>query len=166
MDLFIIIAAVLGVGGVVTASIYNLVNSATANTSITVVGVSLKAGTGADVPPAAISISIKNNGGSPVTCTAATCQVAFAGTNVGTAAPACSSSTCTLVAGGLTWALGSSGAPLTLTAAGTLAPGQETSVVVNGPISETGGTFWSSGTAVTLNVLFGSASAQVTLISQ
>ena len=53
MDLFIIVAAVLGVGGVVSASIYNLVTSATTDTSVAVVEVSLRAGSAA---PAAWSV--------------------------------------------------------------------------------------------------------------
>ncbi|MDG6909874.1 MAG: hypothetical protein JRN08_05855 [Nitrososphaerota archaeon] len=168
MDLFIIIAAVLGVGGVVSASVYSLVNSATANSSVAVVGASLKAGASASAAPAAVTVSIKNNGGSTISCTASTCQVAFAGTNSGTALPSCSSATCSLVSGGsgMVWALGPAGAPLTLTLTGTLAPGAEASVVINGAIAETSGTFWSAGTPVTMNVLFGSASTQITVVSQ
>ncbi|MDG7007027.1 MAG: hypothetical protein JRN06_02145 [Nitrososphaerota archaeon] len=161
MDLFIIIAAVLGVGGVVTASIYNLVDSATANTSITVVGVTLKAGPTA---PTAVSVTVKNNGGSPITCSSSTCQVVMVGTNV--TAPACAGS-CLVSGGTLTWALKPASGPLTFMATGesALPPGAETSFVVNGPIGGTG-TFWSAGEPVTLNVIFGSASAQVTVISQ
>ncbi len=160
MDLFIIIAAVLGVGGVVSASVYNLVNSATANTSITVVGASLRAGSPA---PAAITVSVKNNGGSPITCTAQSCQVVIAGTSVTT--PSCSGS-CIAYGGTLSWAVSTTTGPLTFYATGAspLAPGAETSFVVNGPLPS--GTYWSAGQPVTINVLFGSASAQVTVISQ
>lgn len=160
MDLFIIIAAVLGVGGVVSASVYNLANSATANTSVSVVGVSLKAGA---TVPTAISVSVKNDGGSPITCTGSSCQVVIAGTSVTT--PSCSGS-CLVSGGGLTWSLSTATGPLTFTATGgSLAPGGETSFVMNGPLTGTG-TFWSAGQPVTVNVLFGSASAQVTVISQ
>ena len=161
MDLFIIIAAVLGVGGVVSASVYNLVNSATANTSISIVGVTLKAG---PTSPTALSVSVKNNGGSPITCSGSACRVVIAGTSVTT--PSCTGS-CLISGGSLTWALNSTTGPLTFTATGTsaLAPGAETSFALNGPITGTG-TFWSAGQSVTLNVLFGSASAQVTVISQ
>ena len=160
MDLFIIIAAVLGVGGVVSASVYNLVNSATANTSITIVGISLKAGSTA---PTAISVSVKNNGGSPITCSGQTCQVVIAGTSATT--PSCASP-CIVSGGSLSWVVSGSTGPLTFYATGTdpLAPGEETSFVVNGPLPP--GTYWSSGQAVTVNALFGSASAQVTVISQ
>jgi len=161
MDLFIIIAAVLGVGGVVSASIYSLVESATANTSISVVGVSIRAG---PTSPAALSVTVKNDGGSPITCTASACEVVIAGTTV--TSPACTGS-CLVSGGILSWALDMASGPLTFTATGAsaLAPGAETSFVVNGPIGGTG-TFWSAGEPVTLNVIFGSASAQVTVISQ
>jgi hypothetical protein len=161
MDLFIIIAAVLGVGGVVSASVYNLVNSATANTSIIIVGVALKAGPTA---PTAVSVTVKNNGGSPITCSASACQVVIAGTSV--SSPTCAGS-CLVSGGTLTWALNTANGPLTFTATGAsaLSPGAETSFVVNGPIGGTG-TFWSPGEPVTLNVIFGSTSAQITAISQ
>jgi hypothetical protein len=161
MDLFIIIAAVLGVGGVVSASIYNLVNSATTDTSIIIVGASLKAGSPA---PTAVSVTVKNNGGSPITCGGSSCQVVIAGTSV--TSPTCAGS-CLVSGGTLTWALSTTNGPLTFTGTGgsALAPGAETSFVVNGPLVGTG-TFWSEGEPVTLNVIFGSASAQVTVISQ
>jgi hypothetical protein len=80
--------------------------------------------------------------------------------------PSCTGS-CLVSGGTLNWALNSAGGPLTFTASGAsaLAPGAETSFVVNGPIGGTG-TYWSAGEPVTLNVIFGSASAQVTVISQ
>jgi hypothetical protein len=161
MDLFIIIAAVLGVGGVVSASIYSLVESATSNTSISIVGASLRAG---PTSPTAVSVTVKNNGGSPITCSSSACQVVIAGTTV--SSPACAGS-CLVSGGTLSWALNTASGPLTFTATGAsaLAPGAETSFVVNGPIGGTG-TFWSAGEPVTLNVIFGSASAQVTVISQ
>ena len=160
MDLFIIVAAVLGVGGVVSASVYNLVNSAAANTSISVVGASLRAG---PTSPEAISVSVKNNGGSPIPCGSHSCQVVIAGTNVTT--PSCAGS-CIVSGGSLTWTVSGATGPLTFygTGTGPLAPGGETSFVVNGPLPP--GTYWSAGQSVTINVLFGSASAQVTVVSQ
>jgi hypothetical protein len=170
MDLFIIIAAVLGVGGVVSASVYNLVSSATSDSSITIVGASLKAGASASASPVAITISIKNNGGSPITCqTSTSCEVVFAGSNVGTGAPTCASP-CTLTSGGgLNWGLGPAGA-LTFVVSTTpvqLAAGSQSSFVLNGALTTTGSpTFWAAGSPVTINVLFGSATAQVTVVSQ
>lgn len=176
MDLFIIIAAVLGVGGVVSASVYNLVSSATSNSSIAIVGASLKAGALSANSPVAISLSIKNNGGSPISCSPANCQVVFAGTNTGTAtAPACASP-CTITSGGqAVWSVGGPGGtaaannPLTFeTNTFTLSPGAQASFVLNGPLSTigTGPMFWTSGGAITVNILFGSATAQVTVVSQ
>ncbi len=168
MDLFIIIAAVLGVGGIVSASIYNLVNSATSNTSVVVVGASLRAGPTSGDSPTAIAVSIKNNGGGPIYCTPATCVVTFTGTNVGAAAPACTGA-CTISSGGPgSWTLGGANGPLTFQAGlPTLAPGAEVSFALNGAFTAgTGAAFWSPGASVTINVLFGSATAQVTVISQ
>ena len=171
MDLFIIIAAVLGVGGVVSASIYNLVSSATSNSSITIVGASLKAGASSSNSPVAITISIKNNGGSPITCqTSTSCEVVFAGTNVGSPAPTCASPCAVTSGGSLVWGLGTATGPLMFnisSAPAQLAAGSQTSFVLNGPLLTSGSpAFWSAGTPVTISVLFGSASAQVTVVSQ
>lgn len=176
MDLFIIVAAVLGVGGVVSASVYNLVSSATSSTSIVVVGAALKAGASSSASPVAISISIKNNGGNPISCTRSTCQVVFAGTNTGTtAAPACATP-CSVTSGGPgTWSIGGPGGnlsadnPLTFeTDTFTLPAGGQTSFVLNGALSAVGTspTFWTTGASVTVNVLLGSASAQIGITSQ
>lgn len=176
MDLFIIIAAVLGVGGVVSASVYNLVTSATASASVVVAGASLKAGATAGASPIAISVSVKNDGGSPISCTPATCQVIFAGTNTGTAtAPACAAP-CSIVSGGPgIWSVGgpsgtpTANNPLTFeTNSFTLAPGGQTSLVLESALSSIGTSpsFWTSGASVTVQVLFGSASAQVAVTSQ
>jgi hypothetical protein len=176
MDLFIIVAAVLGVGGIVSASIYNLVNSATSNSSVVVVGASLKAGASASSSPTAISISIKNDGGSPVSCTPSTCQVVFAGTNTGTTSPPACAAPCSITSGGPgVWSVGgpegtaAANNPLIFqTNAFVLQPGAQTSFVLNAALSTVGTspTFWPSGSSVTVNVLFGSTSAQVSVTSQ
>jgi len=176
MDLFIIIAAVLGVGGVVSAAIYNLVNSASSDASVVVVGAATKAGGSAGDSPSAVSISIKNDGGSPIACTPSTCQVVFAGTNTGSAtAPTCAAP-CSITSGGPgIWMLGgpagtpAASNPLTFeTNAFTLQPGGETSFVLNAPLSTVGASpsFWTSGATVTVNVILGSTSAQVAISSQ
>lgn len=176
MDLFIIIAAVLGVGGIVTASVYSLVNSATSNSSIVVVGASLRAGAGPGSSPVAISLSIKNDGGSAISCTPSTCQVVFAGTDTGGTDPPACSAPCSITSGGsAVWSLGGPGGtpsaslPLTFeTDTFTLGPGSETSLVLNGELSTVGSspTFWAAGAAVTVDVLFGSASSQISVTSQ
>ena len=176
MDLFIIIAAVLGVGGVVSASIYNLISSATTDTSIMVVGAATRAGAAASDSPSAVSISIKNNGGSPISCSPSSCQVVFAGTTTGTeTAPVCAAP-CSITSGGpAIWGVGGPGGepepnnPLTFeTNTFTLEPGGETSFVLDAPLSTVGAspTFWAAGAAITVNVLFGSTSAQVVFSSQ
>ena len=169
MDLFIIIAAVLGVGGVVSASIYNLVSSATSNSSITMVGASLKAGALPSDSPVAITISIKNNGGNPISCEMqTTCEIVIAGTSVG--ATSTCTAPCSITSGGdLDWVLKNATGPLTFVLSSTpvqLAAGAQTSFVLSGPISTTGPTYWAVGSPVTINALFGSASTQVTVVSQ
>jgi len=173
MDLFIIIAAVLGVGGVVSASIYNLVNSATSNASIAVVGASMVA-TSSSTAPSAISLTIKNNGGSTISCsTASSCTVLFAGTNTGTGTPpSCPAATCTITSAPAGWTLaGGLSQPLSFAFSGaslSLAPGTQTSFT----LSDTGLTLGTSptmpahGSTVTLNVVFGTASSQVTVTAQ
>ncbi len=177
MDLFIIIAAVLGVGGVVSASVYNLVNSATNNASIAVVGASVVGGYsegGAASLPSAIAITVKNNGGSPVTCSSTSaCTIVFAGTGI-SATLTCAPTTCLTsspVAGPSSWAIGSGTAgPLLFGVGGTgfsLAPGAQTSLIASGITG--GGTLTgmpAHGASVTLNIVFGSASTQVTVVAQ
>jgi hypothetical protein len=171
MDLFIIIAAVLGVGGVVTASIYNLVNSASSNTSIAVVDASIAAGPGATAAPSSMSISIKNDGGTPITCSPSNaCEVVLAGTNIGTGASVVPSTIISAPAG---WAvLATTGAPLTFayssTASTLVPPGSQVSFLVNGaPLTGSLMTGMPThGSTVTLSVVFGTASAQVTVIAQ
>lgn len=144
----------------VTASVYNLVNSATTNSSIAIVGASLRAGA---AYPTAASISLKNNGGDPIVCAGRSCQVVISGTLV--TVPSCIGP-CIVSGGSLTWRVGNATGPLTFYATGStpLAPGEETSFILNGPLPP--GSYWSAGGQVTLSALFGSASAQVTVVSQ
>jgi hypothetical protein len=176
LDAVIIIAATLGVGGVVTAAVYNLMGSATSSPSISVGGASARAGDSAGGSPMAVSISVKNDGGSPISCTPATCQVAFAGTNTGSGAvPACDAP-CSITSGGpAIWSVGgpagvpAAGGPLVFeTNTFTLLPGAQTSFVLDAPLSSvgTGATFWTAGASVTVRIDFGSASAQVALTSK
>ncbi len=171
LDLFIIIAAVLAVGGVVTAAIYGLAGSATANSSIQVTSVLLTGGSTSTSSPVAFAITIKNTGTSTITCTASTCLVTFAGTNTGTStAPACAAQ-CAITSSPTGWTLSAPGGgapaagnPLVFSAGTmTLAPGAETSLVLTGPLSAIGTspTFpvHGSTTPQTINIVFGTASA-------
>ncbi|MDG7010036.1 MAG: hypothetical protein JRN16_04025 [Nitrososphaerota archaeon] len=170
MDLFIIIAAVLGVGGIVTASIYNLINSATTNSSVTVVGASLVAGSTSSAAPSAMSVTVKNDGGSAIDCANGGCQVVISGSDTGsTPGTAC---TACIVSSPTGWtASATTDAPLTFVFAPTtetLAPGAQASFLVSGPVF-TGTTLTgmpTPGSMVTLNVIFGSASTQVTVVAQ
>jgi len=175
LDLFIIVAAVLGVGGIVTASVYNLVNSATTNASVSVISASVRAGQDSTHSPTAIAISIKNNGGSPINCTNETCQIAFTGTDTGaTTAPSCVAPCSISYGGPATWTVGgpnghpTAGYPLTFeTDNFTLPAGAQISFVLNGPLTTgTAPSFWTAGSTVDVNVLFGSAAVQVAVTSQ
>jgi len=176
MDLFIIIAAVLGVGGVVTASLYSLIDSATSSTSIVVVGASARAGPSVTGSPIAIAISIKNNGGNPIPCTPSSCQVVFVGTDTGSGNPPSCDSPCSISSGGGgVWSLGgptgtpAANNPLTfVTDTFTLEPGAQTTFALNSALTTVGAgpTFWTAGSSVTVNVVLGTASAQVEVASQ
>jgi len=76
MDLFIIIAAVLAVGGVVTAAVFGLANSAASNSSLAIVSATVHPGT------VGATITVKNNGGS--TLPSATPTVSITSTTGGT----------------------------------------------------------------------------------
>ncbi len=169
MDLFIIIAAVLAVGGIVTAAIFGLAGAATTNSSIQVVSVSLTGGASSSASPVSFTITIKNTGSSAITCTSSTCLVTFAGTNTGTVtAPSCSAP-CTITSSPTGWAIGGAiSNPLSFSAGTmTLAPGAQATLVLNGPVTlgtgPTGMPVHNSGTAQTLNIVFGTASTSASV---
>jgi len=143
----------------VTASVYNLVNSATANSSILIVSASTVSGGGGTVAPSSIAIAVKNNGGSTIACSGASCTLTF-GPGTVSVAPAGA----TLSGTGWTASL-SAGTP-TFIFDGTLSPGAQTAFVFSG---YTGGSFASMparSASVTLTALFGSTDAQVVVPSQ
>jgi archaellum component FlaG (FlaF/FlaG flagellin family) len=170
MDLFIIIAAVLAVGGIVTAAIYGLAGSATSNQSVQVTGVSLTAGASSTAGPAAFTITIKNSGTSTITCTATTCLVTFSGTSEGStpATVTCAATTC-LNSSPSGWVLtaAAAGAPLQFNyGTNTLAPGAATSftlssVTIGG--TTTGVSMPTHGASQVLTVSFGTAAASITV---
>jgi hypothetical protein len=86
MDLFIIIAAVLAVGGVVTAAIYGLANSATQNSSLQIVSATVHPGT------VGATIAVKDNGGSSLA--SATPSTSITGATGGTPAVTCAPTAC------------------------------------------------------------------------
>lgn len=168
LDLFIIIAAVLAVGGIVTATIFGLIGSATTNSSVQVVAVSLTGGTSATASPAAFAITIKNTGTSTITCTPSTCTVTFAGTNTGSTAASCSAP-CTITSSPSGWAIGGgTNSPLSFNAGNTtLTPGAQTTLVLDGPLTlgtnPSGMPVQGSGVAQTLSIIMGTASASASV---
>jgi hypothetical protein len=163
MDLFIIIAAVLAVGGIVTAAILGLGSAATSNQSIEV---SQIAATGSSTAGSliAFSITVKNNGPSSIT---GTLTVTLMGT-VQPATPVTSPAPTAAVTSGSTagtWTLGgAAGKPVVLSGASvTLAPGGQVAIS-EGSISGLT-TSWTPGVLQTVSLLFGAAQISVTVTS-
>jgi len=168
LDLFIIIAAVLGIGGIVTGAAYSLANGAATSTSIQVVQGATAGGSSTSIN--AFSITIKNTGTSTITCTAAApCEVILVSTKQGTTAvttPAPSGSTSSGASAGWSIASATSPSPVTFsTSTMTLSPGAQVSLT-EGNLVLTGGVGYTTGTVVTVSVLFGPASAQINLVAQ
>jgi len=157
IDLFIIIAAVLAVGGVVTASIYGLAGSASANSAIQVVQASAQGGGATAIN--SFSITVKNMGST--TISAGTLTVTLGGskqpaTPVATPAPTCSSGTGSLG--------GAANAPLEVICSSvTLAPGAQIAVYV-GPVTGLT-TGWTPGTTNQVVVTFGSAQTTINVVA-
>jgi hypothetical protein len=157
IDLFIIIAAVLAVGGVVTATIYGLAGSASSNSAIQVVQASAQGGGATSIN--SFSITVKNMGST--TISSGTMTVTLGGskqpsTPVATPAPTCSSGTGSLG--------GSAGNPVQVICSSvTLAPGAQVAISV-GPVSGLT-TGWTPGTTYQVTVTFGSAQATINVIA-
>lgn len=169
MDLFIIIAAVLAVGGVVTAAVYSLAGSASTNSSIQVVSVSLTGGASSSASPVAFAITIKNTGSSAITCAPTTCLVTFAGASVSTAAPTCPAATCSIISSPSGWVvMTATSGPLNFNGGSmTVAAGAQTTLVLTGALTTAtfaGMPVHNSGTAQTINIVFGTASASTTVL--
>ncbi len=162
MDLFIIIAAVLGIGGVVTAAVYGLAGSAVSNSSIQVVQASAQGGAvSASTSINAFSITIKNTGSSPIT---GTLTITLGGTKEANGStvptPTCSNGT-----GGTVSV--QSGSVVQITCSGvTLTPGEQVAIfegtVGAGTPLTTG---WNVGSTYAVTVLFGSAQTAINLVA-
>jgi archaellum component FlaG (FlaF/FlaG flagellin family) len=170
MDLFIIIAAVLAVGGVVTAAVYSLAGSASTNSSIQVVSVSLTGGASATSSPVSLAITIKNTGSSSITCSTATCSVVLTGTSFGATVPTCVAP-CSVTSSPTGWVTSIvASSPVTFTGGSqVIAPGAQTTLVFNGPFTGTlttltGMPVHGSSTAQTINIVIGTASAQTSVL--
>ncbi len=167
LDLFIIIAAVLGIGGIVTGAAYSLANSAATSTSIQIVQAATAGGTATSIN--AFSITIKNTGTSTINCsTNAPCEVVLVDAKQGsTPVTSPSPSGSTSAGASASWTIsGDASGPVTfVTTSMTLSPGQQVSLT-EGTLTLTGGEGYVTGTEETVSVLFGPASAQINLIAQ
>lgn len=172
LDLFIIVGAVLAVGGVVTSSVYGLVNGNSQSTAIQITSISATgAAATASTGVSAFSVTVKNIGssaisGSLVVTLSGTSGKAGATAASPTAVATTGSSTGSFVVGALTTS------PVTLTGTVTLQPGGQLAVSV-GLIGLTGGstgtgaltTGWNTGVIQSVSITFGVASAAATVAS-
>jgi len=152
LDLFIIIAAVLAVGGIVTAAVFSLAGSATTNSFLGVVQVQAAGGTATGTINS-FSITVKNSGSSTIT---GTMTITFGGTVEASGSnlpiPTCSSGTAGIVAV-------TSGNTVQLTCSSlTLTPGEQVAIS-EGPVGTTTAltTGWTIGTKYTVTAALGSA---------
>lgn len=158
MDLFIIIAAVLGVGGVVTAAVYGLAGSAASNSSIQVVQASAQGSATAGVINS-FSITVKNTGST--TISTGTVTVTLGGSKqpaspISAPNPTCSSGVGTMA--------GAAASPVLLNCTGvTLVPGAQVAISI-GPISGLS-TGWTAGTTYQVTVLLGSAQTSINVVA-
>ncbi len=168
MDLFIIIAAVLAVGGVVTAAVYSLAGSASTNASVQVVQASIT-GSPTATTLGAFSLTIKNTGSSTISCTTSSCQIQFSGTNTG--ATPTPTMTGLVASQGGTWTATATAAIPEILSPGssfTLSPGQQVSLSFTSLLMGSAATGApTSSSTVTINVVgWGNAQASIKLTAQ
>ncbi|MBI3858811.1 MAG: hypothetical protein HY296_01010 [Thaumarchaeota archaeon] len=162
MDLFIIIAAVLGIGGVVTAATYGLVSSGASSTTAEILASTLTGGPPSGGGTFTLSLTIKNVGTTPVTLSATSpINVTITGVK-GVASSSCTQS------GSLTWGSAHCLLPASLVdwvvTSGTVTPGQQVSLIAT--MTTTGTNPVVSGGSYAVNVLFGASSTSVKLNAQ
>jgi len=164
MDLFIIIAAVLAVGGVVAAAVFGLAGSASSNTSLQIVqasGQGSTTGTGIN----AFSITLKNTGSTSITSQVLTITLGGTSGKSATGNPtpsytATSGSSCA-AAPTITDA---STAIVTLSCTATITPGGQLSINLGGALTSTQlTTGWTSGSTYTISVAAGGAQTSVNI---
>lgn len=188
MDLFIIIAAVLSAGGVVTASVYGLVNSSSSQYSIQLVQSSLiGTSTAATSYTPTLSFTVKNTGSQSITLfsptTASTVKLTFNTlTYTGTLSCPTSTSPTSAISSGTApaWGVGSFSPPcstaspidsptVTWTSSGSsiLTPGQQVTFTFSMPFSATTLSIpITTGSPYTLSIQFGTAILSTQLTSQ
>jgi hypothetical protein len=159
MDLFIIIAAVLGIGGVVTASVYGLIGASSTNSSVLIVQGSVQ-GSATSGTITSFTITVKNSGSATVA--GGTMTITLGGSKqpaTPVTVPAPSGSTGTWTTGG------AASSPVALTGTSvTLAPGQQVAVSLGTISGLTTG--YTTGTPYTITVTYGSAQTSITLTAQ
>lgn len=163
MDLFIIIAAVLAVGGIVAAAVFSLGGSATQQSSIQVTYISAQ-GSSTGVQLNSFIITIKNNG---ATAISGTMTVTLLGTKQ-PATPVTSPSPSAAVSTGSTagiWTTAGSASVVFNGASVTLQPGGSVTVTFTGPFGSALTTGWAPGVQQSVNVLFGTAAQAVSVTS-
>ena len=170
LDLFIIVGAVLAVGGIVTSSVFGLVNGNSQSTAMQITSISAAGSpTNANLVNS-FNIVVKNIGSSAITGTMVITLVGTkGGTGCGTPTPTAVSTTGS-TAGAWQNVTCAVGGPVTLTSPATapltyLAPGGQISVSLGSVAAGTGGTNWAIGVVQTVSVTFGVASASATVTS-
>jgi len=165
LDLFIIVGAVLAVGGIVTSSVFGLVNGNSQSTAMQITSISASGGTNANTLVNSFNIVVKNIGSSAIS---GNMTVTLVGTKQDTNACA-QAPTAVTTTGSSTgiWSLGcASGSPLSLKGPSTtLAPGGEISVSLGAVTGASAPTTWKQGVVQTVTVTLGVASASATVTS-
>lgn len=157
LDLFILIAAVLGVGAIVTATLFSLVGAATTNANIQVVTASATGGApSGSTSIAAFSITIKNAGSSNLPSNIL--YVELGGTS-GTPTYTGGSILCNNAGTGTVAVYGASIAIECPSVA--LIQGAQESIVVLNPITMTTG--WNEGNSYQVTVVYGNTQTSITI---
>ena len=162
MDLFIIIAAVLGIGGVVTAATYGLVSSGASSSSVQIMSSSLAGAPASGAGTFTLALALKNVGTSPVTLSASSPINVTITMVKGVAGSSCTQS------GSVSWSSAhcTSNASLVdwVVTSGTVAPGQQVSLIAT--MTTTGTNPVVSGGSYTINILFGASSTSFKLTAE
>lgn len=169
MDLFIIIAAVMAVGGVVTASVYGLAGSASSNASVQVVQASAAGGAPSSSSSInSFSITVKNTGSTTIT---GTLTIALGGSKQPAAlvtTPVPTTSVSGAATAGGAWTLGgTSGNPVLLVSSSTLSlpPGTQVAVSEGTLALVTAGNGWNIGTTYPITVTFNGAQTTINVVA-